>query len=137
MPFPYVEPERLEHELQYTQNDFPGIEDGSDWATLLSDSLKTASERVDGWLDSGTDWRDADSVPFVIQLAVIRLARARIAHIREDGIESEGLVSGANYDYRPPGELREEIRRQLADAGYGTNQLDFLVPDTPGGQPPY
>lgn len=132
MPFPYVSPDEFERELQYTQADFPGVSDGSDWVQLLDAALKTASERIDGWTVSSVDWRsETDTVPFVVQMAVIRLARHRIAQIREDGISSEDLVSGAGFDYRPPSELYTEIQQALTDAGYTTERqtATLSVPD--------
>jgi hypothetical protein len=59
-------------------------------------------------------------------MAVIRLARDRIAGIKEDGLSSEGLASGVNYDYRPPKALREEVKEALDEADYRTADDDFV-----------
>jgi hypothetical protein len=118
MPFPYADRARLERELQYTQADFPGVADESDWNALLEDALESASERVEGAQYAGQDWRDAtDTVPAIVAWAVIRLARHRIASIREDGISKEDLVSGAGYDYRPPSAIRSEVQQAIQNAG--------------------
>jgi hypothetical protein len=130
MPFPYASRDQLERELQYVQADFPGVQDESDWNGLLDDALETESERVEGDAYAGADWRDATAtVPLVVELAVIRLARQRIAAIREDGISSEDLVSGAGYDYRPPSAIRAEIRQALSDAGYTTRYSGSATPN--------
>lgn len=128
MPFPFVEADRLAHELEYTQADFPAIESESGWNSLLSDAVKTESERVEGYADddAADGWRDADaSVPYVVRSAVIRLARQRIAGIKEDGIAKEDLVSGAGYDYRPPKALRDEVKEALEEAGHRTGEDEF------------
>lgn len=131
MPFPYVPADEFELELEYTAADFPAIQSESDWNKLLERALKTASERVDGWIDGEYDWRGEDNTaPFVVQTAVTRLARQRIAGIKEDGITKEDLVSGAGYDYRTPAELRAEIRDELSEAGYVTNEATISVPNT-------
>jgi hypothetical protein len=128
MPFPYVDPDDFERELQYTQADFPGVQDQSDWNGLLTEALKAESERVEGYTTNHS-WRpDSDTVPFVVRMAVIRLARQRIAGIKEDGISKEDLVSGAGYDYRPPQELRDEVQSALAEAGYRT-QVGISIPE--------
>lgn len=128
MPFPYVASDELERELQYSQHDFPGIDSESDWAGLLEEAVKTESERVEGYT-SNHSWRaDSKTVPFVVRLCVIRLARQRLAGIREDGISKEDLVSGAGYDYRPPEAIRSEVQKALAEAGYRT-QIGISVPE--------
>lgn len=128
MPFPYVETSAFEQELQFSPADVGLAE--SEWNATLSRALKTASERVEGYTDANTDWRaDGDTVPFVVQEAVIRLARHRIARIKEDGLESESLASGVSYNYRPPADLRDEVKADLIEAGYrttGAAQLDVF-----------
>lgn len=120
MPFPYVEPDRLELELTYEAHDF-GIESDSEWNALLSDALEAASERIDGWTDDGVEWHDADdTVPFVVREAVIRLARLRIASIKEDGLSSETTAAQASMSYRPSQEIRDEVKTALDEAGYRT-----------------
>jgi hypothetical protein len=121
MAFPYATRAQLTRELQYTQADFPGVADESDWNALLDRALRTASERVEGEAYAGRDWRGANAdPPTVVEAAVIRLARHRIASIREDGLSSEDLVSGAGYEYRPPAAIRTEVQQELARAGYTT-----------------
>ncbi|AUV81259.1 hypothetical protein C2R22_05940 [Salinigranum rubrum] len=125
MPFPFVERDALERELQYSATDFPGTTSESEWNGLLEHALKAASERVEGYVDD-QDWRDEDAtVPYVVRGVVIRLARQRIAGIREDGISSEDLVSGAGYDYRPPQAVRDEVKDTLEEAGYRTGDEEF------------
>lgn len=128
MPFPYVDTDAFERELQYTQADFPGVADESEWNALLDEALKTESERVEAYT-SGQSWRNSDSVPYIIRAAVIRLARQRIAAIREDGISSEDLVSGAGYDYRPPQEIRNEVIEMLDEADYRDAVPAISIPD--------
>ncbi|MFC6825676.1 hypothetical protein [Halopelagius fulvigenes] len=117
MPKQYASRAALERELDYSPLDF-GIESETDWNDLLDESLQTATERVDGWTTSEHTWTDADDAPYTISEAVIRLARARILRIHEDGIASEDLVSGAGYDYRSPKELHADIKGDLRDMGY-------------------
>lgn len=131
MPFPYVSPDELRLELQYSANDFPNVDGQSDWEQLLTRALKAESERVAQYaneVDTVNEWRPANAtVPFVVQEAVIRLARARIARIREDGISNESLPSGASYNYRPPEEIRSEVKASLDEAEYRTADDDFIA----------
>lgn len=107
----------LTRELDYDMLDF-GIESESDWNGLLDDALQTATERVDGYTDPEYSWDGTDDVPLTVREATIRLARARIMRIQEDGLNSEDLVSGAGYDYRVPEDLRDDIKQSLADGPY-------------------
>jgi hypothetical protein len=130
MPFPYVGAETFRRESEYTPSDFPGIASESDWQALIDEALRTASERVADYANLVTtdaEWDPDDkTVPFVAREATIRLARARIARIKEDGLESEGLASGVNYSYRPPATLREEVQESLDEAGYRAGDDDFV-----------
>lgn len=130
MPFPYVDTETFASELPYTENDFPGLAGESEWQALLERALKTESERVANYanqVDSDTEWDPEDkTVPFVVRMAVVRLARDRVAGIKEDGLNSEGLASGVNYDYRPPEVLREEVKQALDDADYRAGDDHFV-----------
>ncbi|SFR42136.1 hypothetical protein SAMN04487947_1228 [Halogeometricum rufum] len=129
VPFPYVDRDRFATELQFTAVDF--ALDESDWNQLLDDALKAESERVEAYCAEDVGWRAASAdVPFIVQTAVIRLARQRVAGIKEDGINSEDLVSGAGYDYRPPQALRDEVKQALGEAGYRTqSQLGVSFPE--------
>lgn len=121
MPFPFVKRATFERELQYTALDV-GIQSESDWNAVLDEALKAASERVGGYataIDSHAEWYPDDAtIPFVVRESVIRLARQRVAAIMEDGLSSEDLVSGAGYDYRPPADIREEVKADLDEHGY-------------------
>lgn len=131
MPFPYVSPEALARELQYTAADIPGVAGETEWSALLTTAVETESERVGIYannVETANEWRPDDAtIPLVVREAVIRLARARIARIREDGISSESLVSGASYDYRPPADLRNEVKATLDEAEYRTGDDDFVL----------
>jgi hypothetical protein len=130
VPFPYVDADTFASELPYTASDFPGLASESEWQGLLERALKTESERVASYanqVDTAAEWDPADAtVPFVARMAVIRLARDRIAGIKEDGLASESLGSGASYDYRPPEALRKEVKEALDEADYRTADDDFV-----------
>lgn len=113
MPFPYVTPSELEREITYTANSTELSE--VEWNELLTDKLKQESERVDGYTE--TTFRNESKVPLVIKAAVIRLTRSVLAQIEEDGLTSES-VTDRSENYRPPSEIRSEVRLELADAGY-------------------
>ena len=55
-----------------------------------------------------------DDVPHPVREAVLRLVRARLARIEEDGLERES-VDGASYTYRPPEDLTREIAVSLRE----------------------
>ena len=112
MPFPYVTPDAFERELAYSAGDFNLS--ASEWSALLSDKLEQESERVEGYL--GTDeYRDATETPPLIEGATIRLTRSVINQIEEDGLSSES-VGDHSESYRPPSEIRAEVRDELAEA---------------------
>lgn len=119
MPFPYVSKDDFEAELPFDR-EYLDI-DGSGWDSLLTRSLKGATERVETYINDDTDWRgDGETAPFVIQEAVIRLARARISRVHEDGLSSEASASGSQQSYRAPAKIRNEVKAELAEAGYRT-----------------
>lgn len=127
MPFPYVDVADFKRELPYERADVPGIDTADDWTGLLEEALKAESERVEGYT-TNHDWRDDSEAPFVVRMAVIRLARQRLAGIEEDGLNSEQSASGSRYNYRPPEALRSEVQKALAEAGYRT-QVGISVPE--------
>ena len=115
MPFPYVSADEFARELPYSHEDSGMTE--SEWSTLLTDKLEQESARVEAWVDES--FRDENAtVPFAVRGAVIRLTRSVIGQIEEDGLSSE-KVGDHSESYRPPGELREEIRTELGEVGYG------------------
>lgn len=127
MPFPYVDAADFKRELPFERADVPGIDTQSEWDGLLEEALKAESERLEGYT-SGYSWRDgSDTVPFVVRMGVIRLARQRLAGVEEDGLASESTASGSRRDYRPPEALRSEVQKALAEAGYRT-QVGISVP---------
>lgn len=133
MPMPFVDETTFEQELQYTAADFDL--DSSEFQALLTRALGTASEQVASFATEIADgtWQNAasvDDIPRVAREGVIRLARARVARIREDGISKEDLVSGAGYDYRPPQAIRNEVKQQLDEAGYRSAPEDFSYHST-------
>lgn len=129
MVFPYVPQDRLELELDVEPEGL-GLSD-SEWQTLLSETLKTESERVEGEGYTGETWRpdyySQSDVPRVVQAAVITLSQSAIRQRESAGLESESTGDGASYNYRPSAQIREEVRAELA-------QHDF-PPDEDGGEP--
>jgi hypothetical protein len=124
MPDPYVDPSTLERELTYEANDF-GIQTATEWESLLESALSSATHRINNWTDDSVEWLGAsDTVPADIQEAVIRLARLRIANIKEDGLSSETSASQASLSYRPPSDIIAEIKTELEEAGYRTTDSD-------------
>lgn len=118
MPFPYADQPRLEREMSYGPSDF-GFETETEWTSLLADALNSESDRIDGWTHDDLNWHDEDdTVPFVIEAMTIRLARQYVASIHEDGLSSQSLPSGASTSYRPPEDLRAEVKRELVERGY-------------------
>ena len=67
-----------------------------------------------------------DSVPSGVKAGVIRLARNALEQIETDGLESES-VGDESYSYRPPADLREEVRSEVVeyrpDSYYGGSQV--------------
>lgn len=123
MPFPYATPSELEREITYSANSVELSE--NEWHELLTDKLKQESERVDGY--TGTDFRTEAEAPWIIKAAVIRLTRSVLSQIEEDGLTSES-VSDRSENYRPPGEIRSEVRQELADAGYSDGGGNSSIP---------
>ena len=121
MPFPYVSSEKFEIELVYSAEDF-GLSDG-EWSSLLGDKLEQESERVEEY--TGEKWRTDDSVPWLVRAAVIRLTRSVINQIEEDGLDSE-KVGDHSEKYRPPSEIRAEVREELAEGGYKAEAGDLI-----------
>lgn len=120
MPFPYATPSELEREITYSANSVELSE--NEWHELLTDKLKQESERVDGY--TGTDFRTETEAPWIIKAAVIRLTRSVLAQIEEDGLTAES-VSDRSENYRPPSEIRSEVRLELADAGYSDGETSI------------
>jgi hypothetical protein len=46
--------------------------------------------------------------------ALVRLVRSRLDRIQTDGLESESLPSGQSASFRPPEEIRADVRRTVA-----------------------
>lgn len=129
MVFPFVDLTDFKDEFRYTAVDLDV--DPSRFDALLERALKTASERVEDMatLVPKDEWRDAattDDVPFVARESVIRLARARLERIMEDGLEQESLASGVSYSYRPPKALRDDVRDTLDEADLRAGDDDFV-----------
>lgn len=125
MPFPYVTADELQRELPYS-HETSGLTE-SEWMALLTDKLKQESERVDQWTNESYRG-DSATVPFIVRAAVIRLTRSVITQIESDGLSSE-KVDDHSESYRPPSEIREEVRKELGEAGYTDDavfQLDAM-----------
>lgn len=115
MAFPYVTYDELDRELAYSAADFNLSE--SEWQSLLADKLEQESERVERYL--GTDeYREYDDPPMLIEAAVIRLTRSIIHQIEEDGLSSES-IGDHSESYRPLGDIRAEVRDELAAVDVG------------------
>lgn len=132
MVFPYVTVDTLERRLQV---DAAALQlTSAEWHTTLDEVAAAESERVEIEEYAGASWRDVptvNDVPHVIREAVIRLSRARIHEIRSDGLESENTGDNASYNYRPPGEIRAEVREELrsVDIGDSTSGYSLTVSD--------
>ena len=118
MAFPYATLAEFNRECPYGPEDF-GLSD-EEWYALVTEKLEQESERVEAWITDEYRDREVGDVPRLIRAAVIRLTRTVIAQIGEDGLSSEALASGAQYSYRPPKEIRDDVREELVDAGYVT-----------------
>lgn len=53
--------------------------------------------------------------PPAIQAAVIRLVRSSLDQIKTDGLGNESLPDGASYGYRPPADIRREVRSEVSE----------------------
>lgn len=125
MPFPYVDADKLERELQLTPERI-GVSD-TEWQELLSDALEGATERVETDEYAGVQFRDSettDDVPGIIREGIIRLARARLYAIETDGLESENTGDSASYNYRSLADVRAEVKSDLqaADISRGDDE---------------
>lgn len=122
MPFPYVTETEMSRELPYSHKN-TGLTE-SEWMDLVADKLKQESARVESWIDESYRG-EYDTVPFVVRAAVIRLTRSVITQIESDGLSSES-VDDHSESYRPPAEVREEVRNELGEAGYGDENVASL-----------
>lgn len=123
MPFPYVTQSEFEPRIDYSWRDFDNIAGEKEYGEVLTTILETESERVEGPGYTGQRWRDGGSVPHVVKDAVIALAQTSLSQIKERGLARESLGSGASgsggtYDYRPPKEIRDEVKETLEEAGF-------------------
>lgn len=117
MPFPYVDADELEREMQLT-SDRLGVDD-TEWQDLVNNALEGASERVESDDYAGVRYRDVaetSDVPAILREGVIRLARARLYAIETDGLESENTGDSASYNYRSLSDVRSEVRSDLQNA---------------------
>lgn len=119
MPFPYVEASKIERELPYGHQG-SGMGE-TEWTEFIQDKAKQESARVEEWVNDSYRG-DNDSVPFVVQAAVIRLVRSVVTQVDSDGLNSED-VGDHSEDYRPPADVRDEVRNELGEAGYGDENV--------------
>lgn len=122
MPFPYVDADTIDREVSQTPVELGFAEE--DWQTLLTDKAEQETARVEGWTDVNYRAEDAD-VPFVIRAAVIRLVRSIVHQIHEDGLQQESAEDRSEI-YRPPRAIRSEVRDELAEVGYGDEDMAQL-----------
>lgn len=55
-----------------------------------------------------------DSVPGPVRDGLVRLVRSRLERIMGDGVTSESVPSGQNTTYRPPEQIRADVRASVA-----------------------
>jgi hypothetical protein len=122
MPFPYVSPEAFRDEYAPDATDL-GFESESDYLAFLERILKQESDRVERDQYAAAEWRDAPTTPPVIYEAVVRLARVRIDSRNADILSSEAAPDGRQESYRPPADVRKNVREELQAAGYGSGDF--------------
>jgi len=122
MPFPYVTPKAFRDEYAPDATDL-GFESDADYNALLDRVLKQESARVESDEYANAEWRDALTVPPVIYEAVVRLARVRIDSRSADILSSERAPDGRQESYRPPADIRADVREELRAAGYGSGDF--------------
>lgn len=122
----YVDHARLERRL-YGDATYYGVDPG-DWSGLLSDLIDEASAEVDAM--TGETFGDSNP-PSVVRKATIKLVRAELHDIREQGLSSEADAAGNQQSYLDPGVLRDEVRDILKEAGYyeGPSGAGIDVPE--------
>lgn len=125
MPFPYVTQALFELRIDYSAEDF-GLT-AAEWQLVIDSILEEESARVEGAAYADGDWRtDADAPP-AVRNAVIALAHNSLSQVKERGLARESLGSGASgsggtYDYTPQKEVRETVKQDLRDAGFGQHK---------------
>lgn len=125
MPFPYVTQTLFELRTDYSAADF-GLT-AAEWQQVVDSILEEESARVEGEAYADGDWRTDTDVPPAVRSAVIALAQNSLSQIKERGLDSESLGSGASgsggsYEFTPQEELREAIKQDLRDAGFGQHK---------------
>jgi hypothetical protein len=122
MPFPYVTPRAFRDEYAPDATDL-GFGSDADYNAFLDRVLKQESVRVESDEYANAEWRDARTVPPVIYEAVVRLARVRIDSRSADILSSERASDGRQESYRPPADIRADVREELRAAGYGSGDF--------------
>lgn len=120
-PFPYLDQDRLERRLDSPDSlrAMMGLTE-SEWGSLLEDIIGEESAFVHRQIVAqGVEPESYDALeqflgayPEVRQ-AMVRLCRASLNRIDEDGLQSES-VGDHSETFRAPGELRSEVADYLA-----------------------
>lgn len=122
----YIDQARLEPRL-YGGAAYFGV-DEADWDALLDDLIDEASDEVDAM--AGQSF--GSSPPSVIRKATVKLTRAELHDIREQGLSSESDAAGNQQSYLDPGAIRDDVRDLLKEAGYyetGASGAGIDVPE--------
>lgn len=122
MPFPYVPVREFREEYAPDAADLD-FETQAAYEHFLERILEHESARVEGDQYADRSWRSDATAPPVVYEAVVRLARIRIDSRNADILSSEQSASGRQESYRPPAEVREQVREELHAAGYGSGDF--------------
>lgn len=121
-PFEYLTAETLERRLDSASalKADRGMTD-SEWSDLLDDVIAEETAWVHGEIagegvtPDEFDSREAFLAQYPqVRRAMVRLCRASVHEIESDGLSSES-ASDRSESYRPPQEVRAEVRAELED----------------------
>lgn len=110
----YVSQETLLQELAWDAEAFQGVDD---FDALLERLLDEESDRIEGFAERSwgqDDSPDDDDAPVEVRDGVIRLVRSRLQRIQTDGIGNDQIVGAGSASYRPPEEILDSVREQVA-----------------------